>query len=200
MPKGDNPKALLSRELKDKGLKSCHKCHEIKAHSDFYKDSGMWDGYNGLCKSCSADKQKKRRAEIYSDPKAKKLYQKRCKKWASNNRDRKLLYNSKKRAKEMGIEHSISIEDIVIPEFCPVLGIKLEFSSRSFSDNGPSIDRVDNTKGYTKDNICIISWRANSIKSDATLEELEKLVKWLKHQSMKGAKDVNNQGEEADRN
>jgi len=63
-----------------------------------------------------------------------------------------------------------------LPSFCPVLGTKLEFGH---GFNSPSVDRLDSNKGYTKDNCIIISRRANRIKSDATLAELRKLVKFL---------------------
>jgi hypothetical protein len=40
------------------------------------------------------------------------------------------------------------------------------------SGNSPSVDRIDSTMGYTKDNLQIISKRANQFKSDATIDEL----------------------------
>jgi hypothetical protein len=45
----------------------------------------------------------------------------------------------------------------------------------------PSIDRVDSSKGYTKDNIQVISHRANNLKNNATLEELRKLVTYVEN-------------------
>ena len=42
----------------------------------------------------------------------------------------------------------------------------------------PSIDRIDSTKPHTIDNIQIISWRANNIKMNATLEELIMVGEW----------------------
>jgi hypothetical protein len=42
------------------------------------------------------------------------------------------------------------------------------------------IDRIDTSKGYLKDNIKVISWRANRLKSDGTLEELEKIVNYMR--------------------
>jgi hypothetical protein len=97
----------------------------------------------------------------------------------------KMLVNaSKQRAKEKGIEHSITVQDVLneypIDGICPVLGIKLEFGTAGFRDNSPSIDKIDPKLGYTKDNIQILSWRANRLKVDATIEELELLIAYLK--------------------
>jgi hypothetical protein len=89
-----------------------------------------------------------------------------------------LWKNSRCRAKSAGIEHTLSKEDIVIPEFCPVLGIKLHTEDRKAKYAAPSIDRIDNTKGYTPDNIVIVSVRANLLKRDATLTEMRALVKF----------------------
>jgi len=83
-----------------------------------------------------------------------------------------MLNNSKQRAKRSGIEHNITIDDIIIPDFCPVLKIKLETGTRRNNQNAPSIDRIDNNKGYVKGNIMVMSVRANKLKKDATMEEL----------------------------
>jgi len=39
---------------------------------------------------------------------------------------------------------------------------------------------IDSDRGYTKDNIQIISWKANRLKAYATVEDLEILVAFLK--------------------
>ena len=89
-----------------------------------------------------------------------------------------MLNNSKQRAKRAGLEHTLTIDDIVIPDFCPVLGIKLETGNRKNHYNAPSIDRIDNTKGYIKENIVVVSTRANLLKSDATINELVMVAKF----------------------
>ena len=115
-------------------------------------------GIRDKCKQCSAIKAEKER-------------QRRKNNWKYKPA-RHMLNNSKQRAKNSGMEHNLTIDDIIIPDYCPVLGIKLETGDRKNHYNAPSIDRVDNTKGYIKENIMIISARANMLKKDATLNEL----------------------------
>ena len=89
---------------------------------------------------------------------------------------------AKKRALRKGFDFNLEIEDIPqIPKICPMLGIEIKANTtHSPLDSSPSLDRIDNTKGYIKGNIQIISNRANRIKSDATVEELEKLINFLR--------------------
>lgn len=93
-----------------------------------------------------------------------------------------MLAQAKFRAKTKGIPFEITQEDINIPERCPILNIPLKVNigkSGSHYDS-PSLDRIDNSKGYTKDNIHVISGRANKIKADASLNELELITNYLK--------------------
>lgn len=85
----------------------------------------------------------------------------------------------KGRAKRKGQEFTITKNDIVIPDVCPALNIPLIFSDEC-TDNSPTLDRIDNSKGYIPGNIHVISSRANRIKNDSTLDELESIVKYLK--------------------
>src|SRR5688572_28502973 len=84
-----------------------------------------------------------------------------------------MLWGAKRRAKARGLEFNLSVDDVVIPDLCPVLGIPLVRGDGRWTDNSPSLDRVDNSKGYTPDNICVISRRANTLKTNASLTELE---------------------------
>jgi hypothetical protein len=87
-----------------------------------------------------------------------------------------MIDRSKSRAKKKGFEHNIDIDDVVIPEYCPLLGIKLHKGDGKCCANSPTLDRIDNSKGYVKGNVWVISYRANTIKSDATIEELRQIA------------------------
>lgn len=101
------------------------------------------------------------------------------------NPERYLYTLAKQRAKRKKLEFDLEISDIIIPDFCPVLGIKLGIHTGYRKENSASIDRVDNERGYTKDNIIVMSFKANRMKSNFTLDELEQLVFWLKEPRLK---------------
>lgn len=102
--------------------------------------------------------------------------------WKQNNPAHSLWLNCRSRATKNGIEFTITKEDIVIPEFCPILGIKMQIGGNRW--NSPSVDRINPSLGYTKGNIAVISYRANKIKTDATPQELSAIVDWLRKQDM----------------
>ena len=89
-----------------------------------------------------------------------------------------LLYSAKSRALSKNIEFDLSEEDLTIPEKCPALDINI-ISDGERSGNSPSLDRIDNTKGYISGNVAVISDRANRIKNDSTILELESVIKYM---------------------
>ena len=110
-----------------------------------------------LCKKCNSERVKSLRPE-----------------WKMHQR-------AKVRAKAMNRVFDLQVSDIAIPDTCPILGIILNVNSgRSGAyRNSPSLDRIDNSKGYTKENIQVISQLANAMKGRATNEELHKFAKWV---------------------
>lgn len=86
---------------------------------------------------------------------------------------------AKQRASKKNLEFTITPEDIIIPEHCPILGFELIRNKKVAKYNSPSLDRIDNTKGYTKENIQIISNRANILKSNGTAYEHFKISQFL---------------------
>jgi len=100
------------------------------------------------------------------------------------NRAREKYSEIKRRALAKGLEFDLTTDYIrtMLEEtrVCPVLGIELMVGKEDWFDNSPSIDRIDSNKGYTLDNVIVISGRANRIKNNATVEELELILQWLK--------------------
>lgn len=96
------------------------------------------------------------------------------------NFKRTMWRNAQKRARQGGYPCTITIDDIVIPEFCPLLGLRIVTGS-GLSAASPSLDKITPSLGYVPGNVWVISWRANMLKNDATLQELELLVANLKN-------------------
>lgn len=98
------------------------------------------------------------------------------------SKDFKLLWRQlRASAKERGIPFDLKptdIDDIGIPITCPALGIPLTFNRGSVQDNSISFDRIDSTKGYTRDNLIVVSYRVNKLKSDASLDEMRRMVEY----------------------
>jgi hypothetical protein len=93
-----------------------------------------------------------------------------------------MLRAARRRATVRGLPFHLSRSDIVIPKYCPVLGIPLARSSgqRGPSDNSPTLDRLDNDRGYIPGNIVIMSYRANRAKSDLTSYDLFRVARWMR--------------------
>ncbi len=90
-----------------------------------------------------------------------------------------LLGRARRNARKHRLPFDLTIDDIHIPSVCPVLGIKLAWSDNDRDDSYPSVDKVIPELGYVKGNVSIISWRANWLKSNATLDELKALVVYV---------------------
>lgn len=104
--------------------------------------------------------------------------------YAHRHPNRRMWSVAKQRAKQRGIEFTISRDDIVIPTHCPVLGMELRLGvGRSGRQGGnpdsPSLDRIDSSRGYVPGNVRVISHLANSMKGAATKEQLRKFAMWV---------------------
>ena len=95
----------------------------------------------------------------------------------STNIRGKLASGAKERSKEINRECTIVSEDIVLVPICPYLNIPIVYNNDKLAFNSASLDRFDNSKGYTKDNIQVVSHLANCMKSYATNEQLTEFSK-----------------------
>lgn len=164
----------------------CLKCGLVKEYSEFRERQGRHDKsknyYSHHCKSCEAyytsgwRKRNPERAEEYS-----KYYRSSGKardnyvNLAHRNLRNHLLKRARNNAKRSNVDFNLEIDDIIIPDKCPYLEIPMTnnvgLNNRGLKDSY-SIDRIDPSKGYVKGNIQIISKLANTMKNEATIEEL----------------------------
>ena len=100
--------------------------------------------------------------------------------WRRKYPNRTLWLNAKSRAKKKGLKFSITPEDFTLPELCPVFGTPLIYGATKLGPQSPSLDRIDNSKGYVPGNVFVISWRANALKSDGTMQEHQAIVEYMK--------------------
>ena len=82
---------------------------------------------------------------------------------------------ARKRARQQGLEFSISRQHIIVPSECPVLGIPILIGGPR-SEHSPSLDRIDPARGYVPGNIRVISDKANRLKGKRDLAHLMQLA------------------------
>jgi len=93
-----------------------------------------------------------------------------------------ILNSARNRARKKNIPFDITIDDIVIPTHCPILGIELtrNFGKHGGSFSSASLDKIIPDKGYIKGNIRVVSLLANNMKSNATPEQLLLFANWIR--------------------
>ncbi len=103
-------------------------------------------------------------------------------------KDIKEIYNSLKgSAKRRNIDFSLTmteLNELTFPLTCPILGIPLRYNKGQAQDNSISIDRIDSSRGYEIENIIVVSWRANRLKNNASIKDLELISRFYKEREI----------------
>jgi hypothetical protein len=170
---------------KEQAGKNCKTCKVFLPLTSYTKNTAnKQDGKQSICKECDNARQSKRRFEKKNEL---QVYNKEYRKKNFTNLDFRLqglLNASRARARTKNREHTLTKQDLFdlypVDGKCPIFGFKLEWNGSGFRETSPSLDRIDSNKGYIKDNVQIISWKANRIKGYASVEELEILLAYLK--------------------
>jgi hypothetical protein len=145
-------------------LKTCNRCREYRELSLFSNDASKKDGKRTICKVCD------KVTQATESFKAKARLRKRIER---HTRPEIQMFNfAKKRAKNKRLPFNIEMSDIIIPEFCPILGIKLKTNIGIIGDDSITLDKIVPELGYIKGNILVVSNLANKMKSSATIEQL----------------------------
>ena len=161
--------------------RKCNKCGKIRPIKDFQLFNVKGCKYYTNCRYCFRKEARIKYKENIDKMRAKNRAKER------RRRERRPIHvwflSIKNRARTKGLEFNLTEEeDFKVPNYCPVLKVPLFFSPRHHGrnmfphPNTPSMDRIDNTKGYIKGNVVITCFRANQVKGDATLAELEALA------------------------
>lgn len=138
-------------------VRTCKECKIEKPLLEFYKDSAGKEGRRSQCKACCRLGQKEQRS-LTKEERAKAHKQ-----WQKHNRGATLLYMARFRAKRKGLEFSMTREDIdskLKQGFCELTGIPFNLKGEKAWDS-PSVDRIDSSKGYTKDNVRVVLFCVN---------------------------------------
>lgn len=159
----------------------CRVCKQEKDTSCFTRIKGT-DRYKTICKQCrreveypkTKEKMRDRARAYYRDNREDVLIKSRERRKVYRNRE--MVRSAKERAKKMGLPFNITAEDVIIPNYCPALGIPLKIGTGHPTPNSPSLDRIVPELGYTKGNVMVISHKANTIKNDATPEEIKRVA------------------------
>jgi hypothetical protein len=169
-------------------LKKCSVCSEVKTKDNFYKESSSKDDLSCRCKSCQNV-----RASEYRNSNRDKIRSYQKKYYDSTRQDVNsklkirhrlnpkinMLATAKHRAKQKGLPFNLTYADFDIPIVCPVLNIPINVSDNKSSDTSPSLDKIIPELGYVVGNVQVISKLANTMKSNANIEQLLAFANWV---------------------
>lgn len=173
-------------------MKLCRTCKVAKGPEDFHADWRLKTGYKTNCKACVSQDHK----EYYKKPGVREKQLKRAKDrraeymlenpqlvWA-----REALKKARERARERDLPFELTLEWLMenMPARCPCLGIEFEYGKGMIVSGTPTVDKIDPSKGYTKENSWIISAKANTVKSNATVDEIRAVAQGLENRIKTG--------------
>jgi hypothetical protein len=174
--------------MTDTSTHSCRACSCALGSDNWVGTTRRQKKY--ICSTCSKEASRARYAAN------KEKFAERQRQYVAKHRDRvlenkkaalkrtstasRMIWGAKARAKTRGVPFSLTEDDIMVPERCPVLGVLLERGEGRPTDYSPSLDRLVPELGYVPGNVQVISNRANRIKADATIAELEAVTSWLR--------------------
>lgn len=140
----------------------CENCQEEKPQFEFYRNR---KGFYKYCKTCYIEKNKGYQED-----------------YRTKNRYAIRVRACRARAKAKSLAFDLTEDHLkeIWTDVCPVFNIPLDIQALKNSPQHAELDRIIPELGYVNGNVAWLSQRANRIKDNAKLEELERLVDWLK--------------------
>lgn len=159
--------------INDKIYFYCTKCKQFKELNEFELRNQV--NIRSNCKQCRNKESRiyhytRRRRFDYNQTKDKIIHWDRLRHDKEYHYKMYLINHSKQSAKKRNLEFTITPNDIIIPNKCPILNKPFILLDNKYNY---SLDRIDNSKGYIPGNVRVISRLANTMKNNATNEELE---------------------------
>lgn len=177
----------------------CTTCNIEKPRDDFYHYKNRPTVKRGRCKKCTKEynrqrdsipeirekrlSQQRERTKLES---VKKEAKQRSKKFydSPSGRAKTLIKGIKDRIKKKDFEESLDfdykwLQGKIEKGFCEVTGLPFVLNSEGNSKKNPyspSVDRIDCSKGYFKDNVRVVIWQFNLMKGEMRDEELKHLI------------------------
>lgn len=160
-----NSGKLLTSSVEDNPEPSqiCLICKRELPYVFFHKSSSNKNRLDYRCKDCKKELAYKNRKDNYF-----KSY----------------IITKKSECKQKNIEFNLTEEYLrnIWTGICPISRVQLSPNKGKGSHHITSshLDRINPNKGYVKGNVCWISGRMNRIKYNATIEELENILTYMK--------------------
>ena len=142
--------------------KRCNHCKAVKTLDNFHLSKKSELGRHNTCKVC----RKKYARERYVENPFKSLHRTK-KSWC----------------KKEGVQYSLTEEYLrsIWTGVCPITGEELSIANKVGEHHKSAwLDRINPDGGYVQGNVAFISGRMNRIKYNATIQEIELLLDWMK--------------------
>ena len=116
--------------------------------------------------------------------KVKRMCSRKCK-YETHSIFTKIINDKKKRAKRKNLDFDITkefLEDLLINKQngkCVITNVPLKFTDKTKIYETPSLDRIDNNKGYTKNNVQWVMLGINYMKLNHPNNDLKKALKLI---------------------
>jgi hypothetical protein len=168
-------------------LKACRKCHKEKPLTAFQKDALCTGGFRHQCRECANEYTRQWNSKNKEKVRATGRKSRHKRKTSDPIRAslKEILNGARWRARKFSVPFALTVSDLDPPVLCPVLGMPIDYGRKQRlgpGDDSPSIDRIVPALGYVAGNVRIMSFRANRIRNNATLDDLRKLVLYLESQ------------------